>query len=96
MAPYEFELPDMGLTPPQNVRISVTGTTVTLSWSPSLGATSYNVYSADDPNAADDDGRWKRRAGHVRVVGGAARGQPVLPRHRRGRYRFGVPVTGKQ
>jgi|GEM_PF-1695309 len=97
MAPYEFELPDMGLTPPQNVRISVTGTTVTLSWSPSLGATSYNVYSADDPNAADDD--WSLEAEGLATCAWSA----ALPGGNRfyrvtavGGYRFGVPVTGKQ
>ncbi len=38
-----------GILPPENVTISVAGINVQLNWDPVSGATSYKVYSSDDP-----------------------------------------------
>ena len=38
-----------GILAPENVTISVLGAIVQLNWSPVPGATSYKVYSSDDP-----------------------------------------------
>ena len=38
-----------GILPPENATITVVGTSVQLNWDPVSGATSYKVYSSDDP-----------------------------------------------
>jgi len=44
---YPIANPD----PPQNVTISISSDSVLVSWSPVLNASSYNIYSSDDPYA---------------------------------------------
>ena len=44
---------DVVLTPPQNVTISINYGIVTIEWNAVPGANLYNIYSSDDPYAAD-------------------------------------------
>ena len=47
-----FTMTVAALLPPANVKISITGTNAVLTWDAVMGATSYHVYYATDPNGA--------------------------------------------
>jgi len=48
-AAHDTEYPQTGIATPQNVTIAIAGTQVQITWSAVAGATSYKVYSSDDP-----------------------------------------------
>ena len=50
-ASHDTEYPQTGLATPQNVSIAIVGTQVQITWDAVTGATSYKVYSSDNPDS---------------------------------------------
>ena len=48
-AAHDTAYPQTGIDPPQNVTIAIVGTQVQITWNAVAGATSYKVYSSDNP-----------------------------------------------